>query len=565
MRVLWPAVQAGYVSHASACFVAEGLRFGFKAGVAVSRMHGHRWFKNYPGALEHRAAVTDTFVTRVANGKTLDLGEWSNELASCLRSSFSSTAIFPMNAVPKPLEPGKYRQTSDHTRTGLNACVDVESLRHSLQADKEISWALKQDWFMRVSDVESAFPILPWHPDVWPYLFCRFFPTSGPAEHLFLHLFGDFGAAGFPGTFKIFYVDCVVQMARFLQILRLPMPVHVDDNALIGPDRLVVDAMMEAYHSFCQEVLGVFFKSLKDKLASQRQLMIGFVWDSRTLTRELDERRLLQYISQLSWAVTQKRLTLREMQSLAGKMQRIVLTFPPGASCLLANLYKLSVGLTLPWHSRRLSHAAKMDMRLVLFLLTINLGCGYYSYINFVRKPEIRSDAASERRKAGAGYVSRCGAYDWWVYGTCASRKPIDYLEGDATTVAAERMGPKWRGGMVPMGVDNSAFEQAAKKGRSRAERLNDLIKELFYWQLHFNVVFDFFWLSTVDNKEADHLSRDRFAEFMATVRDTGFWSSETVPDPGPYNGSVRTLPSSRGVVHSELRVSARGVLYSVV
>ena len=40
-------------------------------------------------------------------------------------------------------------------------------------------------------------------------------------------------------------------------------------------------------------VCGVFFKFLKDRAAAQRQLMIGFWWDSRTLTRTLDEVKLL--------------------------------------------------------------------------------------------------------------------------------------------------------------------------------------------------------------------------------------------------------------------------------
>ena len=31
---------------------------------------------------------------------------------------------------------------------------------------------------MRVSDVEDAFPMLPLHPDVWPYFLHRFYGTT---------------------------------------------------------------------------------------------------------------------------------------------------------------------------------------------------------------------------------------------------------------------------------------------------------------------------------------------------------------------------------------------------
>ncbi len=49
-----------------------------------------------------------------------------------------------------------------------------EALRHSLQTYDEIAYFLQTDYFMRMSDVEDAFPMLPLHPDVWPYFMYRF-------------------------------------------------------------------------------------------------------------------------------------------------------------------------------------------------------------------------------------------------------------------------------------------------------------------------------------------------------------------------------------------------------
>ena len=50
-----------------------------------------------------------------------------------------------------------------------------------------------------------------------------------------MHLFGDFGTRGMPGTFQIFLVRVVVQMARSELVLTLPLTVFVDDGGLIGP------------------------------------------------------------------------------------------------------------------------------------------------------------------------------------------------------------------------------------------------------------------------------------------------------------------------------------------
>jgi hypothetical protein len=150
--VMWQAVSRGFVSWEHATFVEEGLRYGFRAGVVVSKLYGHRWFKNYPTALTAtgRDAVSRATMKRVQSGKTLDLGRWSPALANAIKSCFSKSAIFPVGCVPKPLEPTEMRPTDDHTRTGLNAATDLSFLRHSLETYSEIAWFLKQDYFMRV-------------------------------------------------------------------------------------------------------------------------------------------------------------------------------------------------------------------------------------------------------------------------------------------------------------------------------------------------------------------------------------------------------------------------------
>ena len=85
---------------------------------------------------------------------------------------------------------GVYRPTTDHSRTGLNAHTDLSFLRHSLQTYDEIAYFLQTDYFMRMSDVEDAFPMLPLHPDVWPYFMYRFYlDDTSDTEGLFLNSF----------------------------------------------------------------------------------------------------------------------------------------------------------------------------------------------------------------------------------------------------------------------------------------------------------------------------------------------------------------------------------------
>ena len=547
MPVMWAAVQAGFVRQSDAVFVAEGLRYGFNLGVNVQSLQGHRWFRNYGTAVQARSSVTEAIDVRVTSGKTMCLGEWTTALSERVRHTWESTCIFPMGAVAKKLG-GTMRPTDDHTRTGLNAATDMTRLRHTLETYKEIAEFFKPGYFMRVSDVEAAFPLLPLHPSLWPYFMFRFFTSDeSTALSLFVHLCADFGAAGTPGTFKIFFVDVVVNMARSLRILTLNMPVYVDDLCLIGACREQVDCEMEAFHAWAGAVCGVVFKAIKDKVASQCQLALGLWWDSRTFTRTLEEGKLEAYVAMLAEFSQRRKLTLHDLQVVAGRMQRAVLTLPPGAACLLVSLFTLMAGLVLPWHARRVNRAARVDMMWLHRLLRLNLGRGFYTYKHFPEAPEVRSDASKSSRYAGGGWVSKDGMYHYYKYGTRASRQPIDYLEGDTVVYGLQEMGSRWRRRTVPFGIDNSAFQLSLAKGRSRAPRLNNLVREAFAEQVRHECILQSFWLSSEDNLLADDLSRDREDDFLSHAYTTGFWHAGVVPDRHPAAGTVRVLPETRG------------------
>eukprot|EP00966_Prymnesium_polylepis_P089894 2081532-Prymnesium_polylepis.1 len=165
---MWRAVSRGFVTQKAAQFVHDGLRWGFTAGIQAQHLRGRRWFGNYPTAVAARTAVTRATMKRVEAGKTLLIGTWRSAMAQTLENMFQDSAIFPKGAIPKPLEPTEMRPTDDHLRTGVNAATDMMGLTHTLTAYKDIAWFLLTDYFMRVSDVDAAFPMLPLHPNVWP-------------------------------------------------------------------------------------------------------------------------------------------------------------------------------------------------------------------------------------------------------------------------------------------------------------------------------------------------------------------------------------------------------------
>ena len=136
-----------------------------------------------------------------------------------------------MGAVSKSVESyaNEKRATDDHTRTGVNAATDMRGLRYSLNTYYEIAAFLKSGYFMRVSDVDAAYPILPLRSSIWPFMLFRFCSMlsmllPGRAQHAYAHIFADFGTAGAPGTFKLFFEDTVLAMARSEAVVSMPRP-----------------------------------------------------------------------------------------------------------------------------------------------------------------------------------------------------------------------------------------------------------------------------------------------------------------------------------------------------
>jgi len=511
---MWRAVSRGYVKRWDAEFVANGLRHGFDCGVDQELAKGRRVFRNYQSAVDARSSVTKAISSRLGKGKSLALGPWASVEAALKTAGIFDYYLFPMGATPKKDSPDPanpvMRPTDDHTRTGLNFITCMDSLRYALKTYAEVAWLLKQNYFMYVADVEDAFLLLPLAPWLWFFMLFRCYLSDDDEEETAcVHLCGDFGTRGMPGTFYIFFVKVVVQMGRSELVLTLPMAVYVDDCGIIGDSKPQLDAESTAFMEWSDATCGVKFKVSKRVPGSQEPHMIGFTWDSRTLTRSLGEVKLHSYLTELLACGEARVLTLQQRQQIAGKMQRGAMALPPGAQCFIAHCFSMMHGLLYGHQKRRTSRAERQDYLLFHDLLAFCKGKGYYSYGLFKTGVGGAGDASKSKQYVGGGYVCNDGFYDLFTYGASARRQPIDALEGDVVRRACAERGPLWAGCLVDWRIDNSAFQLSLAKSRSRADRLNDIIRDIMYLQLKYGFVLSTSWIASEDNILPDDLSRD--------------------------------------------------------
>ena len=384
--ILYRAVSRGFVSPLHAHYVHQGLRWGFDLGFSPDKLPGHHYFKNYISAIDAKAEVSKNIHNRLINQKSYSLFPFDPHTFRAQLSSFlPSWCVFPLGAVPKSSEPGAFRPISDHSRTGFNDASCDDHLRHSLRSASDIARSLRDSFYMAVHDVDAAFPLLPLSPLLWPFFLFVWSPLpeddaggeneGGGGEWIHWHVCGDFGAKGLPGTFKIFFSDVVIGMARSEGALTLEMPIHVDDMAIIGRVKALVDKEAASLEDFL-ESLGTPVKPSKHKPGAQRQFVIGFWWDSVQRSRSLEETKVMEYISVFSSFALKKSLSLKELQQAAGRLHRAAMTLPPGASCLLSNLFALTRGLARPHSRRRVSKEGREDLNWAAHLLSLNEGKG---------------------------------------------------------------------------------------------------------------------------------------------------------------------------------------------
>ena len=517
-------VEAGLVKAEDAEFVLTGLKNGFDLGVNHDMLRGRRVHKNYKSAYDEKEKVHKALSKRVRAAKTLRLGEFYGDARDL---PTTDGIVVPQGSVAKKLQPDDVRPISDHSKTQLNSAVDRTHLDHTLDTYNEIARELRDSYFMRVEDVDGAFPTLPLAPIVWKYMYVWWYDVDRPLSEqsgpntLYAHTFADFGSSPLPGIWDKFY-RCVKAMARIEGILTLPMPHFVDDNSLIGPDAAKVDAEAERLRNY-MIFLGVPFKDAKSRRAASYQLVLGFWWDSCARTRALETHKLELYTEYFRSIAAQRVVTLHELQVLTGRMHRSIMTMPPGSNIFLSRILPLMSGLKLPWHRRKLTAGARSDIFNVVRILEANMGRGYFDHSHLPWAPAVYSDAMKDGNTAGWGWCSFTGHYDFGSYGASDRRKCIDALEGDAVLRAGKSIGHLWRKHRVPFYIDSSSFQLSFVKGRSKAERLNSILRQLYTLSVDLDCIFVPIWLSTHHNIGADALSREKFSQFEE-------WAQEHAP-----------------------------------
>ncbi|XP_077773920.1 uncharacterized protein LOC144325210 [Podarcis muralis] len=428
---------------------------------------------------------------------------------------FHNLHISPLGVVPKKA-PGEFRliHNLSHPRgTSVNDAIPPElcsvkyaSLDHAIKMIRKFGRAA----LLAKCDIESAFRLLPIHPE-------------------------DFWLLGFRFEGKFYFdkampMGCSIACAAFesfstflewaiKQKTGLGGVTHYLDDFLLASDSDSgnCSVLLHAFAELTQE-LGVPLAADKTEGPATQLTYLGILLDTVSQTSSLPKDKLVALKTVIEELIPLEKVSLRQIQSLLGHLNFACRVVAPGRP-FCSRLARLTVGLKAPHHRVRLSREVRTDLSIWLeFLEEFNGVSLWQDTLNLHNDFQVHSDAAGSQ---GFGL--------FWKGRWCAMRWPLEWQGTDITrdltfleffpiAVAVHLWVDEFRDRRVCFWTDNLAVVNVLAKLSSRSPRVSALLRVFVLHCLRCNIVFSARFVPGVSNEIADALSRFQMERFRLLV-----------------------------------------------
>ena len=277
-----------------------GFRIPFEGRPPVNKIY------NLPSAYKHPEVVTQKLSQESRLGRIA--GPYST-------LPIPNLVVSPIGIVPKK-DPGKFRMIhhlSYPRGQSVNSGIDkifTQVSYHSVDMAIDCILQLQAGVYFAKTDIESAFRIIPVHPrDHWllgfywdgNYYYDKMLPMGLSTS---CQVFEKFSTA--------------IQWAA-QNHLNIKHMVHIlDDFLIITPSYQSCSDALQKFQIMCQKV-GIPLAPNKTEGPKQVITFAGIELDSICMEARLPLEKLSRYQNLISQSIKRKRMTLRELQSLAGR------------------------------------------------------------------------------------------------------------------------------------------------------------------------------------------------------------------------------------------------------
>ncbi|XP_031749215.1 uncharacterized protein LOC116407638 [Xenopus tropicalis] len=483
---------------------AELLKKGFRDGFRIPGREGTQGgqLKNLKSANTNPGLVIEKLYKEVSLGRMA--GPFKEPPLHNLRTS-------PLGLVPKK-EAGKFRlihHLSHPKGTSVNDEIDKDLVKVSYTSFDEairLVGRAGRGALMAKADIESAFRLLPVHPESLHLLGCYF------EGHYYVDRSLPMGCSISCAYFEAFstFLEWVVrEKAGVASVIH-----YLDDFLCVGPQRSSLCAVLLETLQEVAEQFGVPLAREKTEGPITCLKFLGIEIDTVRQECRLPMDKVLTLKEEVGYAKQAKKVTLKQLQSLLGKLNFACRIIPMGR-VFSRSLSMATAGIRHPHHFIRLNSEHKADLAVWSTFLQDFNGKVYWPE-EVVENPEISlfTDAAGATG-FGAYLSGKWCAAGWpqeWATRNLTGN--LAFLELFPIIVAVELWGRELSNKSVLFRSDNMATVLAVNNLTSSSRPVLALLRHLVLRCLQLNISFRAKHIPGEINEIADALSRFQWNRF---------------------------------------------------
>ncbi len=481
-------------------YIVEGIRDGFRIGYIGRRSRYGGAQANMGSAREHPEVVREYLTEECGEGRLV--GPLPLEAIPEVR-------ISRFGVIPKGTT-GRWRLIVDLSSpegTSVNDGIDPKLCSLSYVSVEDAARMVVESGrgaYLAKADIKQAYRMVPVHPQD-RHLLGMVWDGS-----LFVDSALPFGLRSAPKIFNAI-ADALQWLIKREGTERI---LHYLDDFLI----------VAGSHRECREgsrTLRRVFNELRVPLAPHKVegpattlTFLGIELDSVAAELRLPQAKLRELKVLVATWLTKRFCTVRELESLIGKLQHATKVVRPGRT-FLRRMFELKGSARKGQRFIRLNASFKSDLAWWHFFME------QWNGVAMLRDPE--GQAPGQHIFSDASGSFGCGA--WWesmwfqiAWTGGMEGTSIAFKELVPIVVACMLWGREWKGQVVLAHCDNMAVVEVVNAGYSKDKMLMHLVRTLFWVQAYLQVVVKAEHIPGYRNGPADAISRNNLSSFFAQV-----------------------------------------------
>ena len=294
---------------------------------------------------------------------------------------------------------------------------------------------------------------------------------------------------------------------------------YIDDFTLTAKSLLDIKRLEKLFDELCTE-LGIELKHSKSIHAQSKGTVYGIEWDLKNQTASIPRDKFEQLIKFINSAIKNKRITVRAMEALCGKIMhyaqlnklakvlcfRMIQFIYNNIRDKKMNKLKIlslsdEVIQDLKWWRLYAMHMKTVKISQILGINTGTVIC--------------YTDASDK----GAGWYSNTGHWSFYEFDDETIKMPINLKELHTVFSMIKTMATEFSGKKIIIYIDNKTAVSCIIRKWSKSKLMMKIIYDLSLLMLRYKIQIHVEWISTCFNVLADTLSRFKIKEFHEWIR----------------------------------------------